>query len=140
MAVKGVLPPEDPVYVRVDPAVDVVYENPRDGWEVFEGLRYARWPYGWYAQFEGPPPHTTVSVKNGTKTVARAYCRNTKLRNGNPGGEGLDSSENGGSSGVSSGRSVSSQTRRRQPRTGVRRSGTARQREKSRGSSGRFRR
>jgi hypothetical protein len=84
MAVRGVLPPEDPVYVRVDPAVDVVYDNPRDGWEVLEGLRYARWPYAWYAQFEGPPPHTTVSVKKGTKTVARAYCRNTKLRNGNP--------------------------------------------------------
>lgn len=84
MAVHGVLPPEDPVYVRVDPAVDVVYGNPREGWEVLEALRYARWPYGWYAQFEGPPPHTTVSVKSATKTVARVYCRNTKLRNGKP--------------------------------------------------------
>lgn len=84
MAMHGVLPPEDPVYVRVDPAVDVVYEDPAEGRAVLEGLRYARWPYGWYAQFEGPPPHTTVSIKKGTKTVARVYCRNTKLRTGKP--------------------------------------------------------
>jgi hypothetical protein len=84
MALQGVLPPEEPVYVRVDPAVDVVYENPRDGWDVLEALRYSRWPYGWYAQFEGPPPHTTVSIKSRTKTVARVYCRNTKLRYGKP--------------------------------------------------------
>lgn len=47
-----------------------------------EGLRYARWPYGSHAEWQGAPPYTTVAVKSGTKTVARVYCRNTKLRNG----------------------------------------------------------
>ncbi len=31
MAMIGVLPPEEPVYVRVDPAVDVRYDDPREG-------------------------------------------------------------------------------------------------------------
>ena len=84
MAMAGVLPPEDPVCVRVDPAVDVVYDDPLDGQKVLEALRYARWPYGWYAEFAGPPPHTTVAIKKGTRIVARAYCRNTKVRNGGP--------------------------------------------------------
>jgi hypothetical protein len=84
MAMQGVLPPEDPVYVRVDPAVDVVYEDPAAGRDVMEALRYARWPYGWYAEFQGAPPYTTVAVKSKMKIIGRVYCRNTKLRNGNP--------------------------------------------------------
>jgi hypothetical protein len=84
MAMAGVLPPEDPMYVRVDPAVDVVYDDPQEGREVLAGLRAARWPRGWYAEFQGPPPYTTVAIKSGRKTVGRAYCRNTKTRNGNP--------------------------------------------------------
>ena len=51
---------------------------------MLEVLRNARWPRGWYAAYEGPPPHTTVSVKSGTRIVGRAYCRNSKLRNGRP--------------------------------------------------------
>jgi hypothetical protein len=47
-----------------------------------EALRHARWPRSWYAEFQGRPPYTTVAVKSGTKTVARVYCRNSKLRNG----------------------------------------------------------
>lgn len=82
MGMVGVLPAEDPFYVRVDPAVDVSYPEPQHGLRVMEGLRYARWPYGWYAEWQGPPPYTTVAVKNKTKTVARVYCRNTKLGNG----------------------------------------------------------
>jgi hypothetical protein len=84
MAMQGVLPPEDPVYVRVDPAVDVVYEDSADGRDVLEAVRYARWPYGWYAEFQGSPPYTTVAIKSKTKIVGRVYCRNTKLRNGDP--------------------------------------------------------
>jgi hypothetical protein len=82
MALMGVLPPEDPVYVRVDPAVDVVYGDPLAGQRVLEALRYARWPRGWHAEYQGAPPYTTVAVKHKTRTVARAYCRNTKLKNG----------------------------------------------------------
>jgi hypothetical protein len=84
MAMHGVLPPEDPVYVRVDSAVDVAYEDPTAGRDVLEALRYARWPYAWYAEFQGAPPYTTVAIKSKTKIVGRVYCRNTKLRNGNP--------------------------------------------------------
>jgi hypothetical protein len=84
MAMIGVLPPEDPVCVRLDAAVDVVYPDPREGQQVLEALRYARWPGQWYAEFQGPPPHTTVAVKKGRNTIGRVYCRNTKLRNGQP--------------------------------------------------------
>jgi hypothetical protein len=84
MAGRRVLPIEDPVYVRVDPAIDVEYEDGEDGRRVLEALRYARWPRGWYAEWQGPPPYTTVAIKSNSKTVARAYCRNTKLKNGKP--------------------------------------------------------
>ena len=84
MAMFGVLPPEDPVYVRVDPAVDVRYSEPMEGQRVLEGLRYARWPHQWYAEWQGPPPYTTVAIKKRRHTIGRAYCRNTKLRNGGP--------------------------------------------------------
>jgi hypothetical protein len=82
MGLYGVLPSEDPRVVRVDVAVDVEYADPQEGRRVLEALRFARWPRGWYAEWQGPPPYTTVAVKSGMKTIARAYCRNTKLRNG----------------------------------------------------------
>src|SRR6266516_949077 len=78
MAMFGVLPVNDPLYVRVDPAVDVEFDDANDARKVLEGLRFARWPRGWYAEWQGPPPHTTVAVKSGTKIVGRAYCRNSK--------------------------------------------------------------
>jgi hypothetical protein len=31
------------------PAVDVVDEDPLEGQQILEGLKSARWPYGWYA-------------------------------------------------------------------------------------------
>ena len=82
MGLFGVLPSEEPRVVRVDVAVDVRYEDGQEGWATLEALRFARWPKGWYAEWQGPPPYTTVAVKSGRKTVARAYCRNSKLRNG----------------------------------------------------------
>ena len=84
MAMVGVLPPEDPVYVRVDPAVDVRYADPREGHRVLEALRYARWPGQWHAEWQGPPPYTTVAIKKGRHTIGRVYCRNAKVRNGGP--------------------------------------------------------
>ncbi len=84
MAMVGVLPPEDPVCVRLDAAVDVTYGDPREAQQVLEALRFARWPGQWYAEFQGPPPHTTVAIKRGTKIIGRVYCRNTKLKNGGP--------------------------------------------------------
>lgn len=82
MGLFGVLPSEEPRVVRVDVAVDVRYDDPQEGRATLEALRFARWPKGWYAEWQGPPPYTTVAVKSGRKTVARAYCRNSKLRNG----------------------------------------------------------
>jgi hypothetical protein len=84
MGMRGILPPEDPGCVRVDPAVDVVFERSEDGRDVLEALRHARWSNGWYAEYQGPPPYTTVAIKRQTKIVGRVYCRNTKLRNGGP--------------------------------------------------------
>lgn len=80
----GVLPPEEPRCVRLDVAVDVVYDDPRDGHAVLDAVRFARWPGKWYAEWQGEPPYTTVNVKQGRHTVGRVYCRNTKLRNGGP--------------------------------------------------------
>lgn len=82
MAWIGILPPEEPSYVRVDPAVDVAYVDPLEAQRVMEGLRHARWPYRWYAEWQGPPPYTTVAIKSGRKIIGRVYCRNTKTRNG----------------------------------------------------------
>lgn len=84
LALLGALPSEDPRVVRLDVAVDVEYEDPREGALALEALRFARWPRGWYAEWQGPPPYTTVAIKAGRRTVARAYCRNSKLRNGGP--------------------------------------------------------
>jgi hypothetical protein len=84
MALFGVLPSEEPRVVRVDVAVDVEYDNPQDGAAVLEALRFARWPGRWYAEWQGAPPYTTVALKSGRHTVARAYCRNSKLKNGCP--------------------------------------------------------
>jgi hypothetical protein len=44
MAMVGVLPPEEPGYVRVDAAVDVRFGDPLEGWRLLEALKYARWP------------------------------------------------------------------------------------------------
>ena len=60
------------------------YGDPSEAQLVLEALRYARWPGQWYAEFQGPPPHTTVAIDEGTKIVGRVYCRNTKLKNGGP--------------------------------------------------------
>lgn len=84
MAMVGVLPPEEPRCVRLDVGVDVRYDDPREAQRVLEALRYARWPGQWYAEFQGPPPYTTVAIKKARHTVGRVYCRNTKLRNGGP--------------------------------------------------------
>jgi len=84
MAMIGVLPPEEPVCVRIDTAVDVVYGDTGEAQLVLEALRFARWPGLWYAEWQGPPPYTTVAIKKGRHTVGRVYCRNTKLRNGGP--------------------------------------------------------
>jgi hypothetical protein len=79
MAVYGVLPVEEPRVVRVDPAVDVVYPDERDGQKALEAVKAARWPKGWYTEYAGAPPYTTVNVKSrGGSTKARVYCRNTK--------------------------------------------------------------
>lgn len=83
MALYGVLPPEDPRVVRIDPAVDMSYPNPEDGHRVLEAVKAARWPNGWYTEYAGSPPYTTVYVKSrGGSVKARVYCRNTKERNG----------------------------------------------------------
>lgn len=85
MALFGVLPPDDPRVVRVDPAVDMTYATPEDGQRVIEAIKSARWPNGWYTEYSGAPPYTTVYVKSrGGSVVARVYCRNTKERNDEP--------------------------------------------------------
>ncbi len=84
MGLFGVLPSEEPRLVRVDVGVDVEYEDPAEGHRALEALRFAQWPRSWYAEWQGPPPYTTVALKSGRKTIARAYCRNSKLRNGGP--------------------------------------------------------
>jgi hypothetical protein len=84
MAWSGILPPDEPSYVRADPAVDVAYPDPLAGQRAMEGLRHARWHFRWYAEWQGPPPYTTVAIKSGKKIIGRVYCRNTKTGKGLP--------------------------------------------------------
>jgi hypothetical protein len=84
MAMMGVLPATEPRVTRVDVAVDLEFGNPSDGFGVLEGLKHARYPNGWYSEYQGEPPYTTVAIKSGRKTIGRVYCRNTKLGNGKP--------------------------------------------------------
>lgn len=82
MAMYDVLPVTEPRVTRCDPAVDLAFDDPTDGKLLLDALRGARWPRGWYAEWAGAPPYTTVNVKRDTTTIACVYCRNTKLRNG----------------------------------------------------------
>lgn len=69
MAMVGVLPPEEPRCVRIDAAVDVRYDDPREAQQVLEALRYARWPGQLYAEFQGPPPTPrSRSRRDGTRS------------------------------------------------------------------------
>lgn len=84
MALWNVLPAGEPRVTRMDVSVDVAYGDPADGHDVLQALRFARFPNGWYAEWQGPPPYTTVAIKSRSKTIARVYCRNTKKKNGGP--------------------------------------------------------
>jgi hypothetical protein len=80
MAWSGILPPDEPSYVRADPAVDVAYPDPLAGQRAMEGLRHARWPFRWYAEWQGPPPYTTVAIKSGKKIIGRRVLPQHKDR------------------------------------------------------------
>jgi len=82
MALYGVLPASEPRVTRLDYAIDIRYADASVAQMTLEALRFARWPNGWYAEWAGAPPYTTVNVKAQSKTIGRVYCRNTKLRNG----------------------------------------------------------
>jgi hypothetical protein len=140
MGFMGVLPAEEPVYVRVDPAVDVTYVDPLQGQRVLEGLRYARWPRGWHAEYQGPPPYTTVAVKHKTKTVARATAGTRSSRTAVHAGERSASNGSSDSNGVTAARLRSSLASKPRRHTGARRSDWARRPGPSSALHGRFRR
>ena len=50
---------------------------------MLEALRFARWPGQWYAEWQGPPPYTTVAIKKERHTVGRSTA-GTRARNGGP--------------------------------------------------------
>ena len=118
MAMVGVLPPEDPVCVRVDAAVDVRYSDTREGQRVLEALRFARWPGQWYAEWQGPPRTRQLrSRRAGTRLgVCIAAIRSSGTVR--LGGANCDSRASTGSRGVRRDRSKTYGRRRRRPSSG----------------------
>ena len=84
MAVVGLMSWEPPWVTRLDVAVDARC-NPADGKLLLDGLEAARLPRGWRTTSTGSPRSTVYFRSRVSDHVrARAYCRNLKMREGEP--------------------------------------------------------
>jgi len=84
MAFLGLMSREEPWVTRLDVAVDASC-SPADGKLLLDGLAAARPPNGWRTTVEGTPMSTVYFRSRASQTVvARSYCRNLKLRMGEP--------------------------------------------------------
>lgn len=73
-----------PWVTRVDVAVDATCD-PADGKLLLDALEAARLPNGWRTSWRGTPRSTVYFLAaRSEKVLARAYCRNLKLRRGEP--------------------------------------------------------
>lgn len=84
MAIVGVMSCEPPWVTRIDVAVDASC-TPADGKLLLDALEAARLPNGWRTTSTGTP-RSTVYFRGARseKILARAYCRNLKMRRGEP--------------------------------------------------------
>jgi hypothetical protein len=84
MAIVGVTSYEEPWVTRMDVAVDAECP-PADGKLLLDALEAVRLPNGWRTVSVGVPRSTVYFKARGTEHVlARAYCRNLKLKVGEP--------------------------------------------------------
>jgi hypothetical protein len=84
MAIVGVTSFEEPWVTRIDVAVDAECA-PQDGKLLLDALEAVRLPRGWRTVSVGVPRSTVYFKARGTEHVlARAYCRNLKLKAGVP--------------------------------------------------------
>jgi hypothetical protein len=80
----GLVSWESPWVTRVDVAVDASCD-PAEGKLLLDALEAARLPNGWRTTFAGTPRSTVYfRAARSEKVVGRAYCRNLKLRRGEP--------------------------------------------------------
>jgi hypothetical protein len=87
MAIVGVTSFEEPWVTRMDVAVDAECA-PQDGKLLLDALEAVRLPRGWRTVSVGVPRSTVYFKARGTEHVlARAYCRNLKLKAGEPFGK-----------------------------------------------------
>jgi hypothetical protein len=84
MALLGVTSWEPPWVTRIDVAVDASCAS-ADGKLLLDALEAARLPNGWRTTSTGTPRSTVYfRAARSEKVVARAYCRNLKLRRDEP--------------------------------------------------------
>ena len=84
MAVVGIVSYEPAWITRVDVAVDA-HCKPADGKLLLDALEAVRLPNGWRTRSVGVPRSTVYfSARASEHVKARAYCRNLKLKRGEP--------------------------------------------------------
>lgn len=84
MAAAGIVSYERPWVTRVDVAVDAECES-ADGKLLLDALVAVRLPNGWRTTSTGSPRSTVYFRARATEHVhARAYCRNLKMKSGQP--------------------------------------------------------
>jgi hypothetical protein len=84
MAAVGIMSWEPPWVTRVDVAVDARCK-PEVGKLLLDALEVVRPPNGWRTRGVGTPRSTVYFIGRGSeKVLARAYCRNLKLKKGEP--------------------------------------------------------
>jgi hypothetical protein len=84
MAAVGIMSFEQPWVTRLDVAVDARCK-PEAGKMLLDALEAVRLPNGWRTRSLGTPRSTVYFMARGTEKVqARAYCRNLKLKEGEP--------------------------------------------------------
>jgi hypothetical protein len=84
MAAVGVVAHSDPWITRIDVAVDAACE-PSTGKLLLDALEAVRPPNGWRTRGVGTPRSTVYFMARGSeKVLARSYCRNLKLKSGQP--------------------------------------------------------
>jgi hypothetical protein len=84
MAAVGITGYDVPWVTRMDVAVDATCE-PSDGKLLLDALEGVPLPHGWRTASVGDPRSTVYFKARGRETVlARAYCRNLKLKEGIP--------------------------------------------------------
>jgi hypothetical protein len=84
MAAAGIVSYAEPWVTRMDVAIDARC-RPNDGKLLLDALEFTRLPNGWRTRSVGVPRSTVYfSARTRDSIYARAYCRNLRLKSGEP--------------------------------------------------------